>query len=96
MKGAPKTVGGARVVRWSMIDDRHRPTSACTNTVAGQLQQSAAGLAICRYEGDQAYYLFGCDEEWNSITDTWHHTLEEALQQAEVEYEGVSATWNVV
>jgi hypothetical protein len=43
-----------------------------------------------------AYYLFGCDAEWNTVTDTWHKTLEEALEQAEFEYEGVSKTWNVV
>ncbi len=28
------------------------------------------------------------------ITDTWHATLEEALEQAEFEYEGVSKTWS--
>jgi hypothetical protein len=50
-------------------------------------------LAICRYEGEEAFYLFGCDAEWNPITDTWHPSLEEAQQQAEFEYEGVRDTW---
>jgi hypothetical protein len=44
MKPAPAAVGGARVIRWSLIDKR----------------------------------------------------LRQALQQAEFEYEGVSATWHVV
>jgi hypothetical protein len=52
-----------------------------------------AGLAICQYAGEDAFYLFGCDPDWQSITDTWHQTLEEAQEQAEFEYERVSQTW---
>ena len=84
------------MVRWSPIDDRHRPTGNCRQIVAGARQGSAAGLAICRYDGEDSYYLFGCDAEWNAVTDTWHATLDEALGQAEFEYEGISTTWNLV
>jgi len=90
----PALVGGARVVRWTVIDARHRPTGATRHIVAGVLQGPAAGLAICQYDGENAYYLFGCDDGWNSITDTWHSTLDSAVRQAESEYEGVSGTWN--
>ena len=96
MEHPPQLVGGARVVRWSAIDRRHRPTGNCRQIVAGELQGPAVGLAICQYDGEDAYYLFGCDAVWNTVTDTWHATLEEALGQAEFEYEGVSKTWNVV
>ena len=40
-------------------------------------------------------YLFGSDAEWNSVTATWHETLQQALDQADFEYEGVSKTWNI-
>jgi len=96
MKPAPGTIGGAHVVRWSPIDDRHHVTGNCRHSVAGRLLGPAAGLAICQYEGQAAYYLFHCDDEWNSLTDTWHETLQDALRQAEFEYEGVSSTWQVV
>jgi hypothetical protein len=96
MKEPPNLVGGARLVRWSVIDDRHRFTGNCRQIVAGILQGPAAGLAICQYAGETAFYLFGCDAEWNTVTDTWHETLKDALKQAEFEYEGVSGTWNVV
>lgn len=96
MKQPPELVGGACLVRWTAIDDRHRPTGNCRQIVDGILQAPAAGLAICQYEGETAYYLFGCDAKWNTVTDTWHETLEDALKQAEFEYEGVSGTWNVV
>ncbi len=96
MNEPPKFVGKARVVRWSAIDSRHRPTRSCRHIVAGRLQGPAARLAICQCEDEDSYYLFACDSEWNPLTDTWHATLEEALDQAEFEYEGVSNTWNVV
>jgi hypothetical protein len=63
----------------------------------GMRARFADRLVPDTYRRDEpAYYLFDCDEEWNSITDTRHETIEEALQQAESEYAGVSATWNVV
>jgi hypothetical protein len=96
MNHPPRTIDGARLVRWSAIDDRHRPTGSSRQIVAGIVQGAAAGLAICQYEGETAYYLFGCDSEWNPVTDTWHETLDDALKQAEFEYEGVSSTWRVV
>jgi hypothetical protein len=52
-----------------------------------------AGLAICQYAGEEAFYLFGCDADWQNVTDTWHQTLDDAQHQAEFEYEGVSETW---
>jgi len=96
MTQPPKLIGGLRVLRWSVIDERHRTTGNCRQVVGAEPQEPAPGLAICQYDGETACHLFSCDAEWNTVTDTWHETLEQALQQAEFEYEGVSATWNVV
>lgn len=93
MRPAPREIGGARVISYSPIDKRHHHTGNCRQIVAGVLQGPMAGLAICQYPGEDSYFLFGCDTEWQSITDTWHQTLEQAKQQAEFEYEGVSSTW---
>lgn len=93
MNKAPSEIDGARVGLYTPIDERHRHTGNCRQIVAGELMGAAAGLAICRYDGDTSFYLFGCDREWNVLTDTWHETLEDAKAQAEFEYAGVSATW---
>lgn len=89
----PEQVGGAKVVLYTKIDERHDHTGNCKQIVAGVLMRAAFGLAICQYEGEENYYLFGCDENWNTLTDTWHETLEEAKEQAEFEYEGTHQTW---
>ncbi|MEK7832990.1 MAG: hypothetical protein AAB401_18015, partial [Acidobacteriota bacterium] len=84
---------GARVICFSPIDSRHKQTEKVLHVVAGTLQRPVAGLAVCQYEGEDTFYLFGCDSDWSSVTDTWHQTFEEAKEQAEFEYEGVSETW---
>jgi hypothetical protein len=93
MNPPPETIAGACVLYYSPIDHRHRHTGNCRQIVAGELQGSAAGLAICQYEGENAFYLYGCDSEWHSVTDTWHQTVGEAMCQAAFEYDGVSGTW---
>jgi hypothetical protein len=93
MEAAPKQINGATVVLFTPIDERHRHTGNCRQIVAGVLQGPAAGMAICQYDGEDSFYLFGCDEHCSTITDTWHQTIEEARGQAEFEYEGVAATW---
>lgn len=77
----PRSFSG-KVLLFSPIDSRHKPTSA---------QRPAAGLVI-QYE-DEGYFLFSCDANWEVFADTWHETLEEAKEAAEADYEGVSATW---
>ena len=93
MKKAPKEIDKARVVLYTFIDERHKHTGNCKQIVAGVLVVAASGLAICQYESDDGFYLFGCDENWNTLMDTWHETLKDAKAQAEFEYEGVNVTW---
>ncbi|MBI2929747.1 MAG: hypothetical protein HYY24_29155 [Verrucomicrobia bacterium] len=93
MKACPESIGGARVVCHTPIDHRHRFTGGCKQIVRSELTGPMAGLAICQYAGQNAFYLFGCDAGWQNVTDTWHQTLTDAQHQAEFEYEGVSKTW---
>lgn len=86
-------IGSAKVILYTEIDERHNHTGNCMQIVSGKVMGAAAGLAICQYEGEENFYLFGCDENWNTITDTWHETLEDAKDQAEFEYEGTNKTW---
>ena len=91
MSAVPLFLAGSPVLVWTRLDGRQR-TAGNTRHPDGTRLDAVAGLAICRNpEGD--FYLFGCDAEWNTLTDTWHETLDDALYQAEYDYEGVSETW---
>jgi hypothetical protein len=94
MKPAPSYVGGARVVAHTPIDHRYKLTGRTRHIVDGRQAVPVAALAICQYEGDEDFYLFGCDEEWNIVTDTCHQTLASAKHQADFEYAGASGTWD--
>ena len=89
----PATIGGAKVICHTLIDQRHRFTGACKQVVSGQQKGPMFGLAICQYTEGKDFYLFGCDALWRCQTDTLHLTLDEAKEQAEFEYEGTSGTW---
>lgn len=93
MTNVPKEIGGAKVVLYSLIDEKHRHTGNCKQIVSGVLMGAASGLAICKCRGENAFYLFGCDENWKPLTDTWHETVDDAKAQAEFEYEGINETW---
>ena len=95
MTPVPNAIGGARVICFTSIDERHKHTGNTRQIVNGALQGTAAGLAICQYDGEDAFYLFSCDSDWNAATDTWHQSLAEAQAQATSEYEGVSDTWQI-
>jgi hypothetical protein len=88
----PLFLAGLPVVAYSRIDARHRPTGGCPPAAQGMIPVPADTLAICR-DAEGGFCLFGCDDEWNVATDTRHPTLDDALHQAELEYEGVSGAW---
>jgi hypothetical protein len=92
MDPVPLKIGGLPVVCSSPIDGRHRPTGRCRHIGPEGEIGPAAGLAVCGRPGE-GFFLFRCDGHWRVIADTWHATTEEALRQAEFEYERVSATW---
>ena len=94
MKAAPKRIGEARVLRYAVLGEE--AAEACPGTVASDLGGPAAGLALCRYDGRHAVFLFHCDALWEPIADEWFETYPEALDQARRHYPGVHLTWSRV
>jgi hypothetical protein len=93
MNTIPNIVGGAKVIYYSPIDERHQRTGNTRHVVNGKIADNIYGLAICQCEGEEGYYLFGCDQHWYSVTDTWHQTIEDAKDQAEFEYTNIHHSW---
>ena len=93
MQPPPQQIGGATVIGYAAVDERVRPTGNCRHSWGAEPLGPAAGLAICQYPGEDAFYLFSCDSAWREYADTWHETLDDALRQAAFEYEGVGQNW---
>lgn len=44
-------------------------------------------VAICHdAEATGGYFVFGCDRDWMTETDSWHETLEDAIRQVKFEH----------
>lgn len=89
----PQTIGGARVVCYAAISGRHQVAEGAVGDVPGGGLGPPVNLAICQYDGDESFYLFTCDHEWRSQSDTWHQNLESAREQAEYECAGAKGAW---
>ena len=81
-----------KLIQYAIVTPATPSSGKTRHWVSGELVGPAAGLAIRRSDSD-GYYLFGCDANWEIVTDTWHATLEEAVRQAEFEYPGISRYW---
>ena len=93
MNSAPKIIGGLETDFYSPIDERHCNSGHATHVRNGTVTHpTVKGLAICKL-GSNSFYLFGCDENWNVLTDSIHESLNDAEDVAETECEGVIATW---
>jgi hypothetical protein len=92
----PTIIGAMSDVLFSRIDDRHRATNGCVHIRSDVgLLGPAWGLAICRPPKGEGCFLYRCEDDWMPVTDTWHASLDDAKQQAEFEYAGVDATWQL-
>ena len=89
----PTKIGGANLICYVILDSRHIKTGNTEHWVGGQILEEVYGLAICKYDNDTGYYLFYCNRNWETITDTFHDTVEDAKDQAEFEFSNTVSTW---
>lgn len=89
----PNQIGNADLVAYVALEDKHIRTGFTEHWVGGKLVKDFYGLAICKYPNSNGYYLFYCDSAWVDITDTYHETIEDAIEHAEFEYTNTENDW---
>ncbi len=75
----PDELDGAEVLLWAF--DPQKPFFILEYS-DGTPYKPIHGFAICRYPGENQYYKFSCDIEWQVENDWVYDILEEALQAA--------------
>ncbi len=97
MKAPPEKLGEFSIVAWAAVESDTVPTGNCTHrSPQADGDFKPAGLALVRASSSpesDACYLFHCDKDWNVVHDTWHLDLQEATDQAEFEFAGISVKW---
>ncbi len=87
----PTEIGGARVVGYAIVHPNHFHTQNTTQIVNGLVKPKATAMIIAQYQNEDCYYVFGCyTDQWITETDTWHETLEDAIEQLDWEYTDLS------
>jgi hypothetical protein len=90
---------GGPVVRFAVIDSDVIPTGATEHYFGmpgGPRTEMAPFAALAISQSDDSYYLCYLDEDWDYVTDTWHQSLDDALHQAELEFQGIGDKWQAV
>ncbi|MGC4032607.1 MAG: hypothetical protein QM754_12915 [Tepidisphaeraceae bacterium] len=77
-----------KLVCYAVLPEDKRHT--VMQSLAGPGPRQVCGLAICDAAED-GFYLFTCDADWYVMFDTNHESLEDALHQAEFEYNGIAS-----
>jgi hypothetical protein len=84
------------VLREILLESWHRPTGATRHYEGDQELPSPSGLRIVSYPEDPGFYLLYLDMSGEELTDTYHSTLEGALQVAKDEFGIDPADWKSI
>jgi hypothetical protein len=83
MTEAPRLMDSAVVIAFVQLDPAiHKDTGALRLYADGALQSGFHGLAIATYDLE-SFYLFFCDENWETENDTFHDSVSDAIDTAE-------------
>jgi len=88
----PDIIGDSSVISYAVVN-LSIPTGNTQHFAGTKLLGVAYGLAICKDKSTNGYYLFYCDDQWIEFADTWHETIEDARDQADYEYAGITNNW---
>lgn len=84
------TVEDPMVLARVRLSDKHQPTGRTKHFLglgSGQVEiPTPVELRITQYAGTDGFYLFYCDDDGTELTDTFHDTASDALDQAEWEF----------
>jgi hypothetical protein len=86
-KEVPNSIGSAKTLFIAETD-------GIFDLVQRNLQEIEINfLAVCQYNSDEGYYLFGCDNDFNTHTDFYYDELEKALEDAKRIYDLEQINW---
>ncbi|MBT8141914.1 MAG: hypothetical protein HKN88_10160 [Gammaproteobacteria bacterium] len=88
----PEKIGSLEIMLSAIIDESCIHTSNCTHEIDGKVMGKAKWAAITKTDLQGYCYLFMCYSD-NKLSDSAHESVEEAKEQAEWEYEGITKNW---
>lgn len=91
---APLELDGAKVIKQTNNDASQKIGVMFFEEKDGSTVEIAiTGLAIVKYEDEEGYYLFMCDQNWDIQDDQLLNSVEEALEWAEKSFDVDEKDW---
>ena len=84
---------GEKIVHRVRLRPEHKPTGMTTHTVSGIVVEPPFELRILQFDGDPGFYLIHFDESGTELTDTYHDTCQQAMEQAQFEFGVEEEDW---
>lgn len=75
------------------LTTKHVSTGKTQHFVGGELMSRPEMLKTVQYPGDSGYDRSYCNEEGVEATDTWHETVDKAMDQADWEFQMKPEDW---
>ena len=88
----PIGVGSQEFIITALVDNNCKHTKNCTHSINGKVLGKAKWIGITKPDELGSCYLFMCYAD-GFLSDSVFESLEEAKEQAEWEYEGISINW---
>jgi hypothetical protein len=88
----PKKIGSLEVIFTAIINTTCKHTKNCEHKVSGKTLGKAKWASITKPDDTGSCYLFMCYDD-DEFSDSIHASIEDAKDQAEWEYEGISNVW---
>ena len=73
----PKVLDNASVLFYTP-----RASYGTVRYITGEIAEYICYLAICKYESDASFYLFGCNAEYEVVSDSVWGSAEECMRAA--------------
>jgi len=86
----PKYIGGAKTLFISRSD------TIFETVLRNNIEVAIKYISACQYDGEEGFYLFGCDEAFNTHSDFFYDDLDEALEDAKRLYQIENIKWTQI
>jgi hypothetical protein len=84
------------IIRQVRLGPKHQATGKTRHLHGEKTLPAPAFLQVVQYSEDPGFYLLYLDENRQELTDTYHESLDGALEQARWEFSVKPAEWEVV
>lgn len=85
-----------RLIKRIRLTSANPPKNTTQHYHGDRLLPPPAELRIVQFDGDPGFYLLYIDAEGNEQTDTFHDTVDAAVDQAEFEFVLSACDWENV